>query len=122
MVGSRNKVVRSFGNQFELYGHHGHLARADRRAELRQSRLADEHRFRCCSAGPPARQHIDHARSGVRAVLHCGCSRAVGEREALPAVAAKWLAPSLSARKMTLLLAVRVKQRVIERRDGKGFH
>ena len=70
-------------------------------AELCQSQLADKHRFGYGSAGPSTRHHIDHAQSGVRAVLHCSRSRAAREREALTCVATRQLDPSLSAREIT---------------------
>ena len=60
------------------------LGRAHRRDELRQSRFTDGRWLGCGRAGPPARYRVDHARSGVRTVLHCRRGRAARGREALP--------------------------------------
>ena len=62
-----------------------HMGRAHRGTELRQPRLADEHRFGCNSASPAARHHIDYPRGDVRTVLHCSRGRATRRREAVSA-------------------------------------
>ena len=69
---------------------------AHRRAELRQSRFTDGRWLGCGRTGPAACYRVDHARSGVRTVLHCDRGRSAGGREALPGAAAKQLALNLS--------------------------